>query len=73
MDTLTTFAQIFLTNFQFWNQLNLLKFKKVIPELHWMKAALDFKLKPIEISKSIWEMFKFKSILPFIVSKVKTV
>ena len=48
MVTLRTLAWRFLTKFLFWNQLNLLTFKKFIPVLHWMKAALSSSLKQIE-------------------------
>ena len=36
VDTSQTLAWRFLTNFLFWNQLNLLMFKKFIKVLHWM-------------------------------------
>ena len=43
MDTLQILARRFLT-FRFWNQLNPRMFKKFIPVLHWMKAALNLNL-----------------------------
>ena len=51
--TLQILAWRFLTTFWFWSQLNPAIFKKFIPVLHRMKAALNLNLKQREVFISI--------------------
>ena len=45
MNTLQILACRFLTKFRFWNHLNPTIFRKFVPELQWMKLALNLNLK----------------------------